>query len=425
MPNTKLLSNLKTNLLNIEKLCLDKHHEIEYWFRKKWELNLPPFYGSVDLRVNSFKLTPIDMNLFPGGFNNIDDQAIPLAIQSVNQLIDRHCSNARRVLLIPENHTRNPSYLKNIYTLQYILEQSGIETRIGSISTEITQRLTIDVIGNKQITYHPIIKDNGRIKTIDGFNPCIILLNNDLSSGCPNILKGISQPILPPLNAGWYMRKKTNFFTEYDLICEEFSRLINIDPWFINSYFDRVTNLDFANHIEFEALANKVEQTLSKIKQKYQQYNIPDEPYVIVKANNGTYGMGIMTATSGDNIINMNRKTRNKMAVIKDGESVSDVIIQEGVYTSEVIHNRTAETVIYMMNNSVIGGFYRTHPDKKNNQNLNAVGASFIPLTFANECLKKDKPDNHNCPTSRFYSYGVIARLALLASSQELDKYTL
>jgi glutamate--cysteine ligase len=418
------IQNTSSSPSSLETICLTKQHEIEHWFRSKWTTNLSPFYGSVDLRNNDFKLTPIDMNLFPGGFNNIDPQAIPLASQSINNLINRYCNNARSVLLIPENHTRNQAYLKNIYTLQYILEQAGIETKIGSLSPEITEPTEIDVVGQKHLIYHPIIRDGNQIKTTDGFTPCTILLNNDLSNGCPEILTGISQTVIPPLNAGWYMRKKTNFFTEYNLICEEFGRLVDIDPWRINAYFDVVTNLDFTNRIGFEILADKVDLILDKIKQKYFQYNIQEEPYVVVKANNGTYGMGIMTASCRDDIINMNRKTRNKMAVIKDGTSVTDVIVQEGVYTNETIQHKTAEPVIYMMNSSVIGGFYRVHPDKKNNQNLNAVGATFAPLTFTTNCLKRDKTSaKSSCPPNRFYAYGVIARLALLASSQELYKY--
>ena len=54
---------------------------------------------------------------------------------------------------------------------------------------------------------------------------------------------------------------------------------------------------------------------------------------MVIKPDNGTYGMGIMTVRDAKELDALNRKTKNKMAVIKDGQTVSDVIIQEGVLT--------------------------------------------------------------------------------------------
>lgn len=421
IPNLKTALNVP--LLELEKICLQHQHEIEHWFRCKWHTNTPPFYGSVDLRNSSYKLTPVDMNLFPGGFNNINPDFIPLAVQAINNLIERYCPNATKVLLIPENHTRNLAYLKNVYTLNFILEQAGIETVIGSLSEEITEPTIINVTDELTMTYYPLVRENNRIKTTNGFNPCAILLNNDLSNGRPEILENIEQILLPPLNAGWYMRKKTNFFTQYDLVCDEFAKLINIDQWLVNAYFDIATDLDFSNNQGIESLAQKVDVIINKIKVKYAENNITDTPYVVVKANNGTYGMGVMTVKSGEEILKINRKSKNKMAVIKDGQTVHDVIIQEGVYTFEKINNQVSEPVIYMMDSSVIGGFYRVHPKKDVNENLNAMGAHFIPLTYACEALPSKAKHPDCCAPNRFYTYSVIARLALLASSYEINTY--
>ena len=79
----------------------------------------------------------------------------------------------------------------------------------------------------------------------------------------------------------------------------------------------------------------------------------------MVKADNGTYGMGIMTVRDVKDLEQLNRKTRNKMDVIKDGQQVSEVIIQEGVITHEQINAAVAEPVVYMMDRYVVGGFYR------------------------------------------------------------------
>jgi glutamate--cysteine ligase len=73
-----------------------------------------------------------------------------------------------------------------------------------------------------------------------------------------------------------------------------------------------------------------------------------------------------------------------------------------------------------MMDRSVIGGFYRVHTDRSVDENLNAPGMHFVPLSFETACLP-DHQRHPDCPANRFYSYGVISRLALLAGSLELE----
>ena len=53
------------------------------------------------------------------------------------------------------------------------------------------------------------------------------------------------------------------------------------------------------------------------------------------------------------------------MSVIKEGQPVHEVIIQEGVYTFENIDGGVAEPVVYMIDQFVVGGFYRVHTDAR------------------------------------------------------------
>jgi hypothetical protein len=62
---------------------------------------------------------------------------------------------------------------------------------------------------------------------------------------------------------------------------------------------------------------------------------IDETPYVVVKADAGTYGMGVMTVKDAAQVTGLSRRQRNKMSVIKEGLAVSQVIIQEGVHTYE------------------------------------------------------------------------------------------
>jgi glutamate--cysteine ligase len=140
-----------------------------------------------------------------------------------------------------------------------------------------------------------------------------------------------------------------------------------------------------------------------------------------VKADAGTYGMGIMTVKDPSEVRDLNRKQRNKMAVGKEGLEVHEVMVQEGVYTFESVNDATAEPVVYLIDHFVVGGFYRVHTSRGQDQNLNAPGMQFEPLAFAAPCSSPD-PDDPGCPPNRFYAYGVIARLALVAAAIELEQ---
>jgi glutamate--cysteine ligase len=142
----------------------------------------------------------------------------------------------------------------------------------------------------------------------------------------------------------------------------------------------------------------------------------------VVKADNGTYGMGIMTVRDAKELEGLNRKTRNKMSVIKDGQSVNEVIIQEGVLTNERINDAVAEPVVYMMDRYVVGGFYRVHAERGVDENLNAPGSSFVPLAFeqSTQLPQPGMKAGASAP-NRFYMYGVVARVAMLAASYELE----
>jgi glutamate--cysteine ligase len=125
---------------------------------------------------------------------------------------------------------------------------------------------------------------------------------------------------------------------------------------------------------------------------------------------------------SVDEVRQLSRKQRTKMARIKEGQSVSEVIIQEGVYSFETWAqtNAVAEPVVYMIGHHVVGGFYRVHTDRGPNENLNAPGMHFEPLAFEEPCTTPDPNRSPDANPNRFYAYGVISRLALLAAAREL-----
>ena len=438
-------------LQDFEQILLQNQTRIEAWFRQKWKQHRPPFYGSVDIRNAGYKMASIDMNLFPGGFNNLNPNFIPLASIAAQDAVDRACDNARSVLLVPENHTRNTFYLQNVYALAGILRNAGFEVRIGSLNPEITEAVELETALGNRLTIEPLLRTRGRVHLADGFSPCFVLLNNDLSAGVPEILQDISQTVLPPLHGGWTTRRKTEHFAAYNRIAAEFAELLGIDEWQINPYFEKIGGLNFQEREGEDALAAAVERVLAKIQAKYDEKGISDQPFVIVKADAGTYGMGVMSVKSADEVRGLNRKNRNKMAKVKEGLEVSEVIVQEGIYTYETLNGAVCEPVVYMMDRFVIGGFFRVHEGRGADENLNAGGMVFVPLNHSipttgcadeNEAQDSDEsgdckrvfaqwdelgiprpnPQDPDSTGNRLYVYGVMARLSLLAAALELER---
>jgi glutamate--cysteine ligase len=415
-----LTTALTGPLLALERRFLDSMPTIEHWLRTQWLEHASPFYASVDLRNSGFKLAPVDTNLFPGGFNNLNPDFLPLCVQAMQIAVEKICPEARGVLLIPENHTRNLFYLQNVAQIALILKQAGMRVRIGSLLPEITAATQIQLPDGGALTLEPLVRHGNRLGVAD-FDPCVVLLNNDLSAGVPDILKNLEQSIFPPLSAGWYTRRKSQHFTAYDRVADEFAKLLDIDPWLINPYFATCDQVNFQERVGEECLAAQVDVVLQKIRVKYAEYGVKQDPFVIVKADAGTYGMGIMTVKEGSEITGLNRKQRNKMAVVKEGLAVSDVLIQEGVYTFEQINEAVAEPVIYMIDHYVVGGFYRVHTSRGVDENLNAAGMHFEPLAFKACCTMPNPECEPDDTPNRFYAYGVVARLALLAASLEIE----
>jgi glutamate--cysteine ligase len=415
-----------SQLLKLENYIINHSCDIEHWFRNQWKKYQPPFYASVDLRNSGFKLAPVDTNLFPAGFNNLCETFLPLSVQAASVAIEKICPEAKKVMIIAESHTRNIFYLKNIYALSEILKNSGLEVRIGTLDTEIKETVPLTIDEDITIEIEPITRDGDYVSImIDkeiSYQPCAIILNNDLSDGEPEILKGIKQNLIPPLNAGWHKRRKSDHFTQYNKVVDEFSQFTDIDPWLINPYFERLDNLNFQERKGENELASIASNMLENINKKYKEYNVTQEAYVVVKANAGTYGMGIMIIKNSEDVLNLNRKMRKKMSVIKGGGVITEVIIQEGIHTEESIDQSVAEPVIYMIDRFVVGGFFRVHTNKEKDENLNSPGMHFIPQPFETSCIMPDQGRPCDDEANRFYAYGVIARLALIAAARELQE---
>jgi glutamate--cysteine ligase len=416
-----LVTALKGPINELEQRILESTPVIERWFRLEWMEHTPPFYTSVDIRNAGFKLAPVDTNLFPAGWNHLTPEMLPLAVQAAMAAIEKICPEAKNLLLIPENST-DPFYLSNLLQLQRIFYQAGLNVRLGSLSNDIKAPTTLELPGGESITLEPLVRSRRRLG-LKNFDPCTILLNNDLSAGVPGILEDLhEQYLLPPLHAGWATRRKSNHFKAYEEVAKRFGKLLGMDPWLITPLFNQCGKVDFGQAAGLDCLRSNTDALIAKIRRKYKEYGINEKPFVVIKADNGTGGMGIMTVRDAKDIDTLSPGVLQRMATVQAGQPVSEVIIQEGVLTQERINAAVAEPVVSLMDRYVVGGYYRIHADRGVDENLNAPGSSFVPLAFEHSAqLPQPGVKPGASVPNRFYMYGVIGRLAMLSASYELE----
>ena len=395
----------KKNHENVHETIIDHHKTIEGWFRNQWLKYPAPFYSSIDIRNSGFKISPVDTNLFPAGFNNLNKDFESLYITAVKHSLDSLKTKIDKILIIPEDHTRNIHYLESLNYLSSLIQKAGFEVKVSKPGI------------NKSI-----FENTNSLLQYDGFIPDAILLNNDLSSGIPSFLDDVKQVILPSKNIGWTTRSKSDHFNYYSDVCSNFSKLLGLDSWTIEPEFRNCGEINFKTKQGEDCLIYHAEKLFNIISEKYHTYGIEEKPYVIIKADSGTYGMGVISIDNIDQIKNLNRKQRNKMLSSKGNIIPNRVILQEGVYSFEKIKNSNsvAEPVIYSFSNYLIGGFYRAHESKANNENLNSPGMIFHPIPLSDICISPDVNAAVDSQINRYYVYGVIARLAILAAAKEI-----
>jgi glutamate--cysteine ligase len=393
----------------LETMLHEQHQQVEDWLNAAFERTPASFYSSVDIRHAGFKLAPVDTNLFPAGFNHLSAPSQARAIELMRAYLKRLPHPVERVMVIPENHTRNLGYLDNLQALVSLLERAGCEVRIGSLQAEEGECLHLEDSSGKELVQQPLQKEGTILKTSCGFTPDVILMNNDMTAGSPPILRGVTQTIIPAVGQGWYRRKKTIHFEAYGEVAHEFAAAFGLDPWLLRAEFHQCGRINFRERKGIECVALGVEKVLRVVRERYAQYGISEEPYVFIKADSGTYGMGIMTVRSGEEVFEMNKKNRNKMNAIKEGVQTTEVIIQEGVPTADVVDGGIAEPMVYLVDGHPVGGAFRINEARDTYNNLNAAGMRFVPMCedASAECMKTLSP------------LGLVARLATLAASRE------
>jgi glutamate--cysteine ligase len=405
----------------LEQRVLESMPATERWFRLEWMEHTPPFYTSVDLRNAGFKLAPVSTDLFPGSFNHLTPEMLPLAVQAAMAAIEKICPEARNLLLVPDNATNDPFYMTSVQRLVQMFTQAGLNVRLGSADPTVTSPRALALPDGSELTVEPLLRTRGRLGLKD-FDPCTILLNNDLAQGIPRELHNLhEQYLLPPLHAGWTVRRKSRHFQSYEDVAKKFAKLLGMDPWLINPIFAQCGEVDFEEPQGLDCVKAGVDAALSKVRRKYKEYGINEKPFVVVKADHGNRGNGVVTVRDAKDLDDA-AQLRQRLGLAKDGMAISEVIIQEGVPSYERMHSAVAEPVVVMIDRYVVGGFYRVHAGRGTDENLGGPGSSYVPLAFAESGqLPRPGAKPGASPPNRFYMYGVIGRLAMLAAAYELE----
>lgn len=412
-----LVTALTGPINELEQRILESTPVIERWFRLEWMEHTPPFYCAVDVRNAGFKLAPVETHLFPSGWNHLTPEMMPLAVQAAMAAIEKICPEAKNLLLIPENST-DVQYLSNLRQLQQIFYQAGLHVRLGSLSNDIKEPTAIDLAGGESVTLEPLLRSKRRLG-LKHFDPCTILLNNDLSAGVPGMVEDLhEQYLLPPLHASWAMRRRSQHLKAYEEVAKRFGKLLGMDHWLITPLFTPC-EVDASDPASMEALRGHVDILLNKIRRKYKEYGITEKPFVQIKADSGA--SDIITLRDVRDLDALGADIGQRLAGVQS-TGPRALVLQEGVLTQERVKAAVAEPVVYMMDRYVVGGFYRVHADRATDDNLNAPGSHFVPLAFEHSAqLPQPGAKPGASVPNRFYMYGVMGRLAMLAASYELE----
>ena len=397
---------------HLNRIAESRSAYLEKWFESHLSNILVPLYSSVDIRVSDRRIVPVDTNIFPAGFNNLTEDFWINTGNLFKNLLSVKYPSVRKILIIPELHTKNRFYWENIRVIKTILENVGYEAEIGIVddSFDVGRSEFITASGD-EITANRVMNEDHRV-FIKGFDPDIILLNNDFSEECPKTLRDITQPVVPPVEMGWHTRRKDIHFEFYNSLAGEVAEILKIDPWIISLETVLIENVNFDEPDDRKKVYEIAKKQLAVLKEQHEERDIKDDPSFFIKSNSGTYGMAVLNVKDVESIVLMNASNRKRLRVTKGGKPVRGVVLQESIPT--VLKTREgyfAEPVMYMVDVEVAGGFFRVNREKDENENLNSKGMQFEQF-FNTVDGFNDIPQ----------ILRLISKIAVIASGYEIEK---
>jgi len=402
---------------------INNKEELELFITNNWnEINnyldncfkdLPaPFYSSVDIRESKNKFAPVDLNIYPAGFNNVCTLDLDASIGYFKKLIVKLAPTATSIAIIPESNTKNTFYLDHLAILGRTIRDAGYDVYFTSPDlTLFDGKDSIQLISHSKYDveiHRTRVCEDGFIclKDLPDVKIHLAILNNDQSSPLDFKWDELSTPVYPTPKIGWFKRQKINYFKYYKQVADKFCEKFLINPELIQAKYMTIENVDFSSKEGLDNLSQAVDQL---------KETLNPATKIFVKASQGTYGMGISVVSSGEDIAKMNRRARNKMDIGKNKIKFTSILLQEGIETILKYDEMPAEVAIYLIDGHSIGGFMRANSEKDSQANLNSKG-----MVFKKFCISEIRQNQDHKAKESVYT--VIARLATLASCYEIKE---
>lgn len=399
---------------------LQKETVIRNWINeKKLHIDIP-VYTSVDIRESGFKAAVVDTNLFPAGFNNLCTHSLQSAASRLRLELSDRFNGLDSVALYIESHTRNLFYLENVFALKSLLESLNLTVYVVTeFSDELSHLDTLTVTSANGNTFEVLRFEYFKALDVIQSNPNgVVILNNDLIQGIPPSLKTFHWPVIPSVNAGWHSRLKSFHFDYVYQLLSELKTLAGFDPWFFTCIDRSVEEIDIFSESDRLKLKLLADEVIEDIQVKYKQYGINEKPYLYVKSDNGTYGMGVISIESSGELLELNRKQKNKLHKGKNSNLIQRFLIQEGIPSRCRFDNRVCEVCLYQVYGETVGGFYRYHDEKNDRESLNSKGMSF-------QCICTDQLRHPDCGAKidpcLLKTFKILAQISTLAASLEIQ----
>jgi len=343
-----------------------------------------PLYTSMDIRVHHDRYVVVDTNLFPAGFNNIHPSDYPGVSSAFSNWLTQYAPKAQSILIVCEENTRNAFYLSHLHTLGTLLESAGFSVRMATFLSN--QPGTPDKPGFCHDADHAIFHTdtgfpiqlwclNHVLKEVaqGHYHADLAILNNDLSDGLPFMLHHLSTPMYPSPLLGWYQRKKSDHFDAFHRVVTALNNAHQLPVNWFSCAHTVCDHVDITEANDRERLAESIRQIQA----------ISGCKVVFVKHDAGTYGMGVMAMSGGDDMVTLNRKGRNRLGTGKGGQAIHRYLVQEGVASTLTHNGRAAEWVVVNVGTQLVGAFLRVNDQKSELDNLNATGMGFVPMALS------------------------------------------
>ncbi len=374
----------------------EKRAVVDSWLlEKRKQAGMHPFYASADIRNSGVKVGIVDTNIFPAGFNNLCKGFLRASTPIIKNYFETYLPSVKNIGILTEEHTRNTFYLENVEVLKNTMSDAGFHVRIFSTLSELLENQ----------------------KSVE-----CVLVNCDFSAGLPDAIKDITVPLIPPPQAGWHTRRKSTHFIELKKVTDEIAMLLGIDPWLIFPETTVIDAIQINDPQSREMIAQKANEMLVSISSRYKKNNIETKPYLYLKDDSGTYGMGIETIEDASEILSFNKKRRETFKSGKNRKPITSLLLQEGIPSSERVKGLVSEPVVYMIDHTAIGGFFRMHEAADERSSLNRPGMQFSKLCF-HEITEYKNSIIQECNVSDLEAlYFTLGACASLAAAEEIKK---